>query len=38
VNPVTDEKLYGIFIVPATNFPSCFSRYIIGNYLDNQGY
>ena len=38
VNPVKDEQLYGIFIVPAKNFPSCFSRYIIGNYLDNQGY
>ena len=38
VNPVTDDKNYGIFIVPATSFPICFARYAIGYYLDNQGY
>ena len=38
VNPVTDGKNYGIFIVPATNFATCFTDYQIGYYLDNQGY
>jgi len=37
-NPVTDGKNYGIFIVPATNFATCFTDYQIGYYLDNQGY
>ncbi len=38
VNPVTDGKNYGIFIVPASNFANCFTNYQIGYYLDNQGY
>ena len=38
VNPVTDGINYGIFIVPATSFPICFTRYTIGYYLENQGY
>jgi hypothetical protein len=38
VDPVKDDQLYGIFIVPASNFPICFAYYVIGNYLDDQGY
>jgi len=38
VNPVTDDKNYGIFIVPMTIFPTCFSRYTAGHYLDDKGY
>ena len=38
VNPVTDDKNYGIFIVPVTTFPTCFSRYTAGHYLDDNGY
>ena len=38
VNPVTDDTKYGIFIVPADNFPVCFAYYTIGHYLDDQGY
>ena len=38
MNPVTDDKNYGIFIVPMTIFPTCFSRYTAGHYLDDKGY
>ena len=38
MNPVTDDKNYGIFIVPMTVFPTCFSRYTAGHYLDDKGY
>jgi len=35
VNPVLDDKKYGIFIVPASFFATCFTTYQIGYYLDN---
>lgn len=38
VNPVTDEVSYGIWVMPASLFSTCFDGYTIGHYKASLGY
>jgi hypothetical protein len=38
VNPTTDEVSYGIFVMPASYFATCFVNYVVGHEKQSLGY